>query len=63
MYMKILKKKGLMSAVTAYMPQVGCPNQENDEFYEKLDTVLREFPEEECDSGKKLKQTRWKERR
>lgn len=33
MYMKTLKKEGLMNTVTAY---------------EKQETVLREFPEEEC---------------
>lgn len=62
MYMKILRKEELMNVVTAYALQVECPHHEKDGFYEKLEEVLRNFPEE-YDNGMRFKWTHWKERR
>ena len=33
--------------ISAYAPQVGCTDQENDSFWEGLDEVLQQIPDTE----------------
>ena len=34
----------MMNIISLYVPQVGCPQQEKDQFYENLESEMRRIP-------------------
>ncbi|XP_063592180.1 craniofacial development protein 2-like [Penaeus indicus] len=47
MTIKVLAGKSLINIVSGYAPQIGCEDQEKEEFREQLEQIVREIPEEE----------------
>ncbi|XP_063584679.1 craniofacial development protein 2-like [Penaeus indicus] len=47
MIIKVLAGKSLINIVSGYTPQIGCEDQEKEEFREQLEQSFREIPEEE----------------
>ncbi|XP_063598708.1 uncharacterized protein LOC134775177 [Penaeus indicus] len=47
MTFKVLARKSLINIVSGYAPQIGCEDQEKEEFREQLEQSVREIPEEE----------------
>ncbi|XP_063615722.1 craniofacial development protein 2-like [Penaeus indicus] len=47
MTIKVLAGKSLINNVSGYSPQIGCEDQEKEEFREQLEQSVREIPEEE----------------
>ena len=45
--MQLVVKKGRLSVISAYAPQVGCTDQEKDLFWEELDEMLQQIPDTE----------------
>ena len=45
-WMKLEVQKVLVNIIPAYAPQVGSNNDAKDTFWEKLDDMMREIPEE-----------------
>ena len=44
MSMQLVIRKGRLSVISAYAPQVGCTHQEKDLFWEELDEMLQQIP-------------------
>ncbi|XP_063611353.1 craniofacial development protein 2-like [Penaeus indicus] len=47
MSIKVLAGKSLINIVSSYAPQIGCEDQEKEEFREQLEQSVREIPKEE----------------
>ena len=44
MMMKLVAENTMLNIISVYAPQVGCPQQEKDHFWENLETTLRRIP-------------------
>ncbi|XP_063613540.1 craniofacial development protein 2-like [Penaeus indicus] len=47
MTIKVLAAKSLINIMSGYAPQIGCEDQEKEEFREQLEQSVREIPEKE----------------
>ena len=52
---KLAYVNSILNVIPAYAPQVGCPHEENSQFYEHLEQIMRNIkPEEEIIIGADL---------
>ena len=44
---KLMTEEGPLNVISAYAPQAGCSDDEKDEFYVELETLVQRIPQEE----------------